>query len=102
MTSAGHSSSCLPTPTVSTLATGSDFTTSRCTCSAAPVAFSARKPSSISVTASFGRNGSAATTAAPGSSLTSSGPDDTTGTINTADFTPRRGSEEATETAGAR
>jgi hypothetical protein len=34
--------------------------------------------------------------------LTSSGPVDTTGTINTADFTPRRGSEEATETVGAR
>jgi hypothetical protein len=31
-----------------------------------------------------------------------SGPDETTGTINTADPAPRRGNEEATVTAGAR
>ena len=92
----------MPKPTVSTLATGSDFTTSRCTCSAAPVAPSARKPSSISATASFGKKGSAAATTAPGFLFLSSGPDDTTGTINTADPVPRRGSEEATETVGAR
>jgi hypothetical protein len=32
----------------------------------------------------------------------SSGPDETTGTINTADPVPRRGSEDAMETLGAR
>ncbi len=97
MVSAGQSDRDLPRPTVSTLDTGSEPTTSRCTCSAPPVASSARRPDSISATASEDRNGSAAATAAPG---LSSSPVETTGTISTVDAAARRGSEEATVTAG--
>ena len=57
MTSAGHSSRGLPSPTASTLATGSDGTTSRVTCSAPPLAPSAASATSISPVASASRNG---------------------------------------------
>src|SRR6185312_1205169 len=97
MVSAGHSDRGLPRPIVSTLDTGSDGTTSRCTWSTAPVASSARRPDSISATAPEDRNGPADATAAPG---LSSSPVETTGTINTVDAAARRGSEEATLTAG--
>jgi hypothetical protein len=101
ISSAGQESRALPRPTVSTLATGSDATTSRFTWSLPPLAFNARSPASISVTASAASGGTVAATTAPGSF---SSPAETTGTISTASpatSSVAEGSEAATVTAGA-
>ena len=95
--SAGHSGRGLPRPIVSTLDTGSDGTTRRWTCSLPPVASSARRPDSMSATASAGSSDSPAATTAPG---LSSSPVETTGTINTEEAAPRFGSDVATFTEG--
>ena len=96
ITSAGHSSRSLPSPTASTLATGSDGATTRVSWSAPPFAPRASSATSISPTASASRNGLATTVAVASSSWPL-----TTGTISTAESFLRLGSDEATVTAGA-
>ena len=93
--SAGHSSRSLPSPTVTTLATGSDGATTRVTWSVPPLAPSALSATSISPTASASRNGLATTVAVASSSCPL-----TTGTINTANPSLRLGSDELTVTDG--
>ena len=94
ITSAGQSSRSLPSPTATTLATGSDGATTLVTCSEVPLAPSAFSATSISPTASASRNGLATTVAAASSSRPL-----TTGTISTAS-PPRLGSDDATVTLG--
>ncbi len=95
ITSAGHSSRLLPSPTASTLATGSDGATTRVTCSEPPLAPSAARATSISPTASASRNVLETTAAAPSSSCAL-----TTATISTESSTLRLGSDELTVTVG--
>ncbi len=96
MVSADQSSRLLPSPTVSTLSTGSPGTTTRVSCSLPPLAPRARSAASISPTASAGRCGPGTTVArasAPSPSLT-------TGTIRTDESAALFGSAAATVTAG--
>ena len=93
ITSPGHSSRGLPSPTASTLATGSDGATTRVVESLPPLAPSAFSATSISPTASASRNGLASTRACSPSPVT-------TGTTSTAEPMPRLGSEAETVTVG--
>ena len=92
--SAGHTSRGAPSPTASTLATGSDGTCTRVICSGAALAPRARRAVSISPIAPASRNGPAMTAGAPSSVATM-------GTISTADPDPRLGRLLATVTVGA-
>jgi len=100
--SAGHSSRGAPSPTATTLATGSDGATRRVTCSAPPLAVRARSAASISAMLS-GVNAPPATTLGepPSPSSESAAASLTTGTINTTGPLPGLGSESMTVTVGA-
>ena len=96
ITSAGHSSRAAPSPTASTLPTGSDGTCNRVSCSAPALAPSARNATSISPMDSASRNGPPTTDGAS----SSPGPL-TTGTSRTDEPAPRLGRLVATVTVGA-
>ena len=102
--SAGHSSRLLPSPTASTLPTGSDGATTRVTCSL-PALGAERLQRDLDLADRLGVAGTeSATTPALGSSsppaLGSSSPTLTTGTISTDESTVRLGRAAATLTAG--
>ena len=97
MVSAGHSSRGLPSPTASTLATGSDGTARRVTCSAPPLAPSTFSATSISPVTSASRNG-LGTTVVVASGLSASPL--ITPTINTGAPAACTGSVLATVTTG--